>query len=441
VTAPFASLIKNWRQQQTRAVVATLSLLLCGSALNSWSAEALPIVTSSSPAEIPEPSPDSPLLKKPRKPKSGSKPAAKTSSEKPKPTAEPSTVAAPQDQHPVSQPPVAQNSEIPKAAEDLAGKRSPAQDPPPQTSVAQATQQQSPTPSSPAVSKPAAQTPAPASPPPASPESETSEKPETPYGSSIVRNADNKWHISLSFDDYRYNAPITEGTGGTESGNLYGVSLSLSAPPWHGRSFFDFSYRQGLLNGDVRYPGKLSSSFQTFINEAFVGFHFETLPWIHAGKERGHVIGYVGLSWDGWSTTETLLGGRRWPVNGRSALTTDLNMILANLGLGYDLVLWNPTSRTLSYRLGVRALAIGAMGGSNFNIRGSDQTDSLAVYGLARGTVYMDLTLRDRVTVFLEGGYQRSWWIFSELPPQNPGVNNFEGYWGGFGRVGLAVHF
>ena len=119
-------------------------------------------------------------------------------------------------------------------------------------------------------------------------------------------------------------------------------------------------------------------------------------------------------------------------------LTTELNMVMGNFGLGYDLVLWNPTSKWFWYRLGVRAEAIGAMGGSNYNVQQGEQINSLALYGLARGTAYMELTLRDGLGVFVEGGYQHNWWFFSESPAERPGVNEFPGM-GGFGRAGL--HF
>jgi len=420
-----AGVIGTWGHWRTRAVT-TAVIAVLGAGLNGRSAEAPPLTTNTAPAEIPEPTSDSPVVKKAKKSKSGSKPPAKQI-----------VVQHPPDASPPAHPPVAQSAERSKT-----GDASPAEIhsapavPPAQASSAQSSQQ-------PGAGQPAAPASTPAAPAPASLSSASAnaEKQELPDELAPVRNADRVWHVNLAFDDYRYNTPISEGAGSTESGNLYGVSLSLAAPAWQGRSYFDFSYRQGLLNGDVRYPKTLSSSLQTFINEAFVGFHFESWPWVHNGKERGHLLGYVGVSWDGWSTTETLRSRRKWALNGLSDLTTDQNMILANLGLGYDLVLWNPSSKALSYRVGVRVLGVGAMGGSNYNIRGGEQIDSLAVYALAKGTVYMDLTLHNHVTVFLEGGYQQSWWLFSEVPANNPGVNEFVGYWGGFGRLGFGLSF
>ena len=267
------------------------------------------------------------------------------------------------------------------------------------------------------------------------------EQPDADALVPFVRNARDKWQVSVSFDDYWFNAPISEGGHGTQTGNLYGETLSIAPPVWHGDTSLEVSYRQGLLNGAVGYPNALYSSMETFVQEAFIGFRFRSLPWMHDGKERGHVIGYVGVSWDGWDTTETLIDRRKWPATGKPALTTDWNMFMANLGLGYDLTLWNPTTKWMSYRLGVRAEAIGALGGSSWDQKGNDSSDTLAVYGLARGTLYMDLILYNTIAIFVEGGYQESWWRFWEDPPAGLGVNNFEGYWGAFGRAGLAVQF
>jgi len=51
------------------------------------------------------------------------------------------------------------------------------------------------------------------------------------------------------------------------------------------------------------------------------------------------------------------------------------------------------------------------------------------------------MTLRNGMALFVEGGYQQAWWLFSQKPPPDPGVNNFEGYWGWFGRVGFSFQF
>lgn len=379
----------RWR---IRGTTATLVALLAGTALSVWSADAPASLGSAAPAEIPEPTSDVRAGKKVRKPKSPGPPPTAKAGERPMPAPEASAV----------------KSQREPATTSL-------------TSVAKSAEESKPVPESVAV------------------KNQLGPDPDSQV--PFVRSPQNNWYVSLSFDDYWFNAPIAEGTGGTQSGNLYGGSLSLASPSWQGRTYFDFSFRQGFLHGDTSYPPPYSSSLQTFINEVFAGFHFEVLPWMHDGKERGHVISYVGVSWDGWSATETLMSGHTWPATRSPNLTRDVNMVLGNVGFGYDLVLWNPTAKSFSYRLGVRAEAIGGVGGSSYNVQEGEQINSLALDGLVRGTAYMDLTLRNGVGVFIEGGYQQSWWFFSETPADNPGVDKFQGYWGAFGRVGVAFHF
>jgi hypothetical protein len=394
--------------------------LLSSAALGARAAEVPTAFGNTVPAEIPEPSSDVPAPKKANKPKSFAPAAAarvqQATNAIPRQHASSSTSA------PVSDPsaakPVAKaEPTTPPGAVASQPKTQPAAPPADATSP-----QKAPTASG-------------------SAEVKGDSAPEPDSLVPFIRHAKDIWQVGLSFDDYWFNAPITEGTTGTQSGNLYGFSLSLAPPAWHGDTSFDFSYRQGLLRGTVSYPQRYYSSLETFVNEAVIGFSFRTLPWIHNGKERGHVLGFVGLSWDGWSTTETLANGKKWPATLTPQLTTDWNMILANLGLGYDLTLWNPDWNWLDYRLGIRVMAIGAMGGSNFNQPGGDNLDTLALYGLARGTLYMNLLFYHTVGVFLEGGYQESWWLFSDNPSRNVGVNQFQGYWGAFGRAGVEVQF
>jgi hypothetical protein len=375
-----------------RAAATTAAVLLAGAALSVWSAEVPAPAGSAAPAEIPEPASDLPATKKARKPKAPTPDPAAKSAEMPKPASAPAAASHQTGPQPSAPAAVARSAEEPKPAAEPAAVESP---------------------------------------------KVKDEDVQPPF----VKNAEKNWYVSLSFDDYWFNVPITEGSGGTQSGNLYGGSLSFAPPAWQGKTYFDFSMRQGFLRGDTSYRSPFQSSLDTFVNEVSVGFHFESLPWMLAGKERGHVLSYVGLSWDGWNTTETLWYGRTWASTKLPTLTTDMNMILANVGLGYDLVLWNTTSKWMSYRLGVRAEAIGAVGGSLYNMHQGEQIESLALYGLARGTAYMDLTFCYGVGVFIEAGYQQSWWFFSEKPADNPGVNQFPGYYGGFGRVGVAFHF
>ena len=381
-------LTKMFTLWRTRAI--TITTLLGGMVISVGSAEALAPAGNTAPAEIPEPAATPPAAKK--HPKTPKPPASANSAQSAQLASTPSPVKDPPATNAVSQPSVAKSPGEPTpTSESSAVKAQPASEP----------------------------------------------EIEPPF----AKNAEKKWHVDLSFDDYWLNAPIGAGSGGTQSGNLYGGSLSLAAPAWQERTFFDFSYREGYLKGATTYGPRLATSLDTYINELFIGFHFNVLPWTHDGKERGHVITHVGLSWDEWHTTETLKSGTAWPLTGLPSLITDFTAITANAGLGYDLVLWNPTSQSLSCLLGVRAEAVGAMGGSSYDVQNGDQVSGLALYGLARSTVYMELTYRDTVGVFVEGGYQQSWWLFSETPPDNIGVKEFQGYYGAFGRVGLTFRF
>jgi hypothetical protein len=406
----------RWRWRRLAAAALAAALLSHG-ASSARSAEALAPLGNTVPAEIPEPSSDVPSPKRAKK----AAPAAPVKAKE-------ATNAAPA-----------------QAASKSAPAVAPGTSPPPAKTAAkpEATTQ--------SVTARNSSKPAPASQPATAASTQKSEVvstqakddsvSETDALVPFVRKARDQWQVALTFDDYWLSAPITEGNTGTQSGNLYGLSLSFAPPDWHGDTSFDFSYRQGLLHGNVGYPRNYSAAFETFVNEAIIGFSFKTLPWMHNGKERGHVLSFVGLSWDGWSTTETLANRKKWPATLTPELATDWNMIMANLGLGYDLTLWNPSTAWLDYRLGIRVMAIGAMGGSNFNQQGGENLSALALYGLARGTVYMNFLFYHTVGVFVEGGYQESWWLFSDNPTRNVGVNEFHGYWGGFGRAGLEVQF
>jgi len=415
-------LVEFYHRWRSRLLATTAGLLLGGAALSSWPAEAPAAAGVAPPAEIPEPTSQAPASKKYSKPKSPSPAPAKKQAKASKPATEPALAKSPKGAEAASPASAAKSVENPKPA----GQPSVVQSPPPPE----------PTPQVPAVKslgkpEPVGEASAAQAPP----------EPEPTHQPPFVKDAENNWHLSLSFDDYRFVSPLTDGTGGTQSGNLYGESLSLAPPAWRGRTSFDVSYRQGLLYGTGSDANRRTYSLETLVNEVFAGFHFAFLPWVHDGKERGHMTARVGLSWDGWSTTETLSPGHTWASTGYPTLITDWNMFLGDLGLGYDLVLWNPTSKYLSYRLGIRAEAIGALGGANYHVQQADKTGSLAVYGLARGTAYMDLTLRNGIAIFVEGGYQQSWWTFAEIPPQYSGVNNFVGYWGGFVRAGVGLQF